>query len=166
MILDIHHAGKEKIFLDLLVELASKSDCAKRTFVAAATNKNREIIGYSTNRRLPYHRFLCEGECIRSKIDSGTDSMLGACGHAEEQLLWSLAHGGAVKDCELWVVQVKDGKIVPKKEKSFYCARCATQMYYAKASGVWVYVVDHFEFLTTEEAIKSAYEFALGEKKA
>jgi hypothetical protein len=166
MILDANNPDSLNDFVGSLIDVSRYSDCAKRTFVAAATNKDGEVLGYSTNLRLPYHSFLCKGECIRSKIDSGTDSMLGACGHAEEQLLWSLAHDGAVKDCEMWVVQVKDGQIVPEKEKSFYCARCATQMYYAKAKGVWVYVVDHFEFLTTEEAIKSAYEFALGEKKA
>ena len=150
--------------LKFLIKNAEMSDCAKRKFGVVATMQDR-VLGYSCNHRLPHHRFLCDGECIRSKIDSGTDSMLGACGHAEESLMWSLCSEG-YSNYDLWVIQVKDGLIVPKTECSFYCARCSTAMYYAQVRGVWVYVVDHFEFLTTKEAIKSSYEFALGEKKA
>lgn len=59
------------------------------------------------------------------------DSMVGACGHAEEQVLWKL--GKAAKDSQIYVIQVDfDGNIVPRKEKGFYCARCATAMYYAE----------------------------------
>jgi deoxycytidylate deaminase len=152
-----------KDFLDNLVYEATKSDCEKKKFGACAVKWGR-VLAYAHNQRLPYHSFLCEGECIRKKIDSGTDVMVGACGHAEEQVLWKL--GKEAQDCQIYVLQVDfDGKLVANPSKFFYCVRCATAMYYAHVKGVHVYVVDHWEFLTTEEAIKSAYQFALGELK-
>jgi deoxycytidylate deaminase len=151
-------------FLEKLIEAAMKSDCEKKKFGACAVKNGQIYNVYTYNRRLPFHSFLCEGECIRKKIDSGMDSMVGACGHAEEQLIWRM--GDDAINSEIYVLQVDfEGNLVPKKEKGFYCARCATAMYYAHVKGVHVYVVDHWEFLTTEEAIKSAYQFALGELK-
>jgi len=148
----------------MAMAVAQQSDCQKRHFGAVAVKDGR-ILLYRANMKLPYHAYLCEGECIRMKIDSGMDSMIGACGHAEERLIWALGAGALGSD--IYVLQVDmEGKAIPVSTKRFYCARCATTMYYAGVRGVWVFVVDHWEFLTTEEAIRSSYEFALGEKKA
>lgn len=155
----------QKDFLENLVYEATKSDCEKRKFGACAVKENGHVIVYAHNKRLPHHSFLCEDGCIRKKIDSGMDSMVGACGHAEEQVIWRLQEDAY--NCEVYVIQVDfDGNIIPRKEKGFYCARCATAMYYAGVKGVHVYVIDHWEFLTTLEAIASSYQFALGELKA
>jgi len=150
--------------VDLLIDVAMTSNCCKRRFGALAMD-DVSLIGVHANMKLPHHAFLCEPECIRIKIPSGVDSMIGACGHAEEGLIWKL--GNLAKNCDIYVAQIDwENNIVPKSDLSFYCARCATAMYYANVRGVWIYVKDKFEFLSTQDAIRSSYVFALGNQLA
>src|SRR4030042_1810664 len=108
------------LILEKLITAANESDCEKRKFGACAV-RDRYILGYSSNKRLPFHAFLCTNGCIRKKIDSGTDSMIGACGHAEEKILWEI--GDEAYDCEIYVIQVDfGGNIIPKNDRNFYCA--------------------------------------------
>jgi hypothetical protein len=163
----------ERQIYDECVIAASYSDCTKRRFGAVAyyntPHKNTSgILGVSNNHIMLYHKFLCAGGCIRNTINSGTDSMLGSCGHAEEELMWRLAKQGKT-NYDIYIMQVGlDDNPIPKEDKYFYCARCATAMYYAEVRGVWVLLKKQgkpvWSFLSTKEAIESSYKFALREK--
>ena len=93
--------------------------------------------------------------------------MLGACGHAEEWALWETVKQELPLDkCSLYIAgfNAKNSKPWIKKERSHTCLRCAVQMYMAGVSKIYVPVVDRWESLTPKEALKTAKEYALGEK--
>lgn len=149
---------------ELLVSTAKFSNCHKRRFGALAI-KNNTVLGLSANNKLPHHKHLCKQGCIRTTIPSRTDSMIGACGHAEEQIIWMLAN--RIVDYDLYVLQIdQNDNIIYKDGLDFSCVRCATAMYYGKVRGVWLLLDYGFGFIPTAKAIQTAYYYALGKKKA
>ena len=151
----------------ICIEEAIKSPCQKRGF-GAILMQYGDIIGVDHNRPIPGIEYVCQEECIRFKIPSGMDSMIGSCGHAEEWLIWeALKEGKNLEKSELYVAGVDQNKnLLIKTEPYFYCVRCATAMLRAGVAGVHVFSNGEWHFLTSEEAYKSSLEFALGEKKA
>ena len=152
---------------------ALNSPCQKMKFgcVVRYNPKNDpeiiyEIVYEGYNKTIEPLRSLCEPTCIRFNIPSRTESMIGACGHAEEMALW-----GAIKkcvpldECEMYVAGVySNGLPYVKNELEFTCLRCAVQIYYSEIKKVWVPVVDRWEALTGEECVKTARAYATKEK--
>lgn len=147
---------------------ALESECQKMWFgcYGAADGGTAPLSVFAHNKPFDCTRgVFCEPKCARFDIPSRTESMIGDCGHAEEWALDGLRHTFGSK-LTLWVAGCyPDGKPAMKTEKVFTCIRCALQIYRAGAS-VWVPVVDHWELLTGEEAVRTAIAFAKGEKKA
>jgi deoxycytidylate deaminase len=108
----------------------------------------------------------CEPECIRKTIQSRTDSTIGCCAHAEERATVGLCDLEInSRRCSLYVAGFRsNGLAYIKDEPMFTCLRCAVQIYMHGIKSVFVPVKDHWEELSAEEAVKSAKQFALGEK--
>ncbi|MEK7516140.1 MAG: hypothetical protein AAB562_00925, partial [Patescibacteria group bacterium] len=125
-----------------------------------------EVVYEGCNKTLAPMKALCEPTCIRLSITSRTESMLGACGHAEEGM-WEVIHRGTpISECNLYVAGVyPNGLPWLKLRREHTCLRCAVQMHYAKINAIHVPVVDHWESMTTEMAVKSALAYARQEKR-
>ncbi|OGZ06144.1 MAG: hypothetical protein A2942_04780 [Candidatus Lloydbacteria bacterium RIFCSPLOWO2_01_FULL_50_20] len=93
--------------------------------------------------------------------------MLGACGHAEEWGLWKLVSRRiSLKKCELYIAGFyPDGFPWIKKSLEHTCLRCAVQMHNARIKAIHVPVIDHWESMTTGEALETARAYATQEKK-
>lgn len=153
---------------DICIQKAKESPCQKRGF-GCVLMMNGSVIATTNNHPLQCSAHLCDPECIRFKIDSGTDSMIGACGHAEEHAIWeAIRQKGTAKGALLYVagVQKPNNEPLIKTEPYFYCIRCATLMNYAEIDGTHMWFNNAWVFLTAKEAYKSSLEFALKEKKA
>lgn len=113
-------------------------------------------------------RSFCEPTCVRLNIPSRTESMIGACGHAEEFALWEAAKKFIpVNNSEMYVAGLYSNCLPYIKSKpEFTCLRCAVQIYNSGIGRVYVPVVDHWEKLTGEECVKTARAYTTGEKKA
>ena len=146
-------------------EIARSSTCDKMQFGCVITH-NQAVIHQSCNRRLNALKALCEPTCIRLSLISRTDSMLGACTHAEE-CLWDVVHSDVpIDECELFVAGFyPDGSPWLKTVAEHTCLRCAVQMHYAKLKMIYVPVTDRWEGLTTEEALKTALAYASRQKR-
>lgn len=145
---------------------ALDSPCQKMKFGSVITRYG-QVVYKGCNDTLKPLRSLCEPTCIRLSIQSRTESMIGACGHAEELGLWKLINEGTpLHECELYVAGLY-ANCLPwfKQVVEHTCLRCAAQMYLAKIVRIYVPVVDHWEWLTPEIAVETARSYALGEKK-
>lgn len=152
-------------------EAAQKSECQKMRFgclvLYKQVGRKEKIVAATTNETIEPLRDMCEPECIRFKIRSRTESMLGACGHAEEWAIWeTIKQKIPLERCSFHVAgfNTKDNKPWIKKEKVHTCLRCAVQLYMANVNKIYVPVVDRWECLTPAEALKTAKEYALKEK--
>lgn len=153
-------------FYKACFEKALDAACKKLKYGAIAVYGS-DIVTQSNNHTLEPLKELCEPDCIRIGITSRTESMIGACAHAEESVLWNLARRQiSLSSCRIYVVGLQlNGLPVDRKTPDFSCLRCATQMYNAGIKVV------HFPFnggwvsATPEEAVKSAIKYALNEKK-
>lgn len=146
---------------------AQLSDCQKMKFGAVVTHAGK-IVANTANKFIEPLRYLCEEECIRLNIQSRTESMIGACGHAEEWALKELIEQGIPpKECHLYEIGLKaDGTLWLEREyRDFTCLRCAVQMYMAELGAISVPVVDHWEELTPESAVKSSAFYATDKKQ-
>ena len=149
--------------LDICLSEARKSPCKKLGF-GAILWRHGTIIGVEHNRPFPETEFVCTPECIRNSIQSRTQSMIGACAHAEERLIFSVSRE-QTNDAEIFVAGVKlDGTPLEKARADFSCIRCATAMLHAGIRGVWVFVDGDWEFVPTEAAYQTALEYALGKR--
>lgn len=154
------------------IELASRSPCKKRGFGCVATYYD-EILptSYSYNKHLDETEHLCKPECIRNSIPSGSDSMIGACVHAEDVAIWNIIkvhHSLHRMSIRLYVAGVSKPDNIPlvKSDPHFYCIRCATTMLLSGIEGVNVYVESRrWVFLTAQEAYETSLEYALRQKK-
>lgn len=144
---------------------ALESNCKKLAFGCTVV-RNEKIIYSSTNGTLEPLKHLCEPECIRNKIQSRTESMIGACAHAEEYSLWHLAKNNIpFEECDFYVAGIrKNGLPLPEDNTDFSCIRCATQLYNAgihtisgPMNGKWIP-------LTAERALETAIAYALRQK--
>ena len=159
-----------KEIYDLCIEKAIESPCQKRGF-GAVLMMGGNVVALTNNHHLEVAGHICDPTCIRFKIDSGSDSMIGACGHAEEHAVWQATkiYGDlSSKMAMLYVAGVSKPDNVPlvKTEPFFYCIRCATLMNYAGIFGVNVWVDERWHFLNSKEAYQSSLDFALKLRKA
>lgn len=150
---------------DLCIALAKQSPCKKRGFGSLLFLSNGAIY-HAYNEPIAPAKHLCDGECIRLKIPSGSDALLGACGHSEELAIWkAITDGRSVKGAKLYVAGVNKPDNDPyfKSEPYFYCVRCATLMHYSGIAGVhvWVNTDERWHYLTADEAYQSSMDFAL-----
>lgn len=147
---------------------ALDSPCKKLRFGCVAV-RNGEIVSSSSNKTLEPLKYLCEPACIRLGIQSCTDSMIGACGHAEEFVILELAKKGIpAEECDLYVAGVfPNGLPIPAEDNTDYsCLRCGVQMYNASVRSVAGPMNGQWIKLPMEHAIKSAVAYALKQKKA
>lgn len=162
-------SNNNPIFNDQIYKLcflnALDSTCQKMKFGCVIKRKD-EIVYEGSNKTLAPLKELCEPKCIRSLIQSRTEQMLGACGHAEELGLWEVAKKGIpLNECDLYIAGLyPNGLPWLKKEPEHTCLRCATQMYNAGIKKVFVPVVDKWVALNPEDAVKTALAYAQKEK--
>jgi len=146
--------------------MALDSPCQKKKFGCVIV-RNREVVYEGFNKTIKPLKSLCEPKCIRLNIASRTESMLGACGHAEEEGIWRVIRCGIpIGECALYVAGINpDGLPLIKKQTEFTCLRCAVQIYNANIRSIYVPVIDHWEWIFPERAIETARAYATGEKK-
>jgi len=157
----------ETIF-EICIDEAKKSPCPKRKFGAVLV-KDGEILGIECNRFVPGMEFICQDRCIRLNMPSGVDSMVGSCGHAEEWLIYeALKNGINIEGSDIYVAGILgDGTYLKKSEPAFYCMRCAMAMLRVGISGVFVPKIEGgWHYLSSNDAIQSAYNFAIGKEHA
>ncbi len=153
------------------VELARQSPCQKLGFGALLINPwFEEPVAEAYNFPIGPLADMCAPDCCRFQIPSRTESMLGACGHAEEACLWQMARNPEIKsygDLELYVAGVNSvGLPLVKNAFTFTCIRCATQMYLAGIRGIYIWISDTWYFIHTDEALRQAKEYATGAMEA
>ena len=154
------------------IHQALHSPCQKKGVGAILVHDEDAIIGRERNRPIKGLESLCQPSCIRFSIPSRTESMLGTCGHAEERLLWSEVSNGSSQNnfahSEIYVAGVTAQGLPEKRPfPEFTCLRCAVAMYYAGLRAVNVaFNGERWVRQTTQEALASAKEYALGKKKA
>ncbi len=150
----------------LCLGLAKTSLCQKLGFGAVLIEDDVPMPrAQASNNPIPELAHLCEDHCIRFGIPSRTESMIGACGHAEEQCVWmAMKHGMTeMSKSELYVQGcAKDGFPLVKKRPTFTCIRCATMMQYAGVRGINVWYHDDWLFIDTGLAIYQASQYATG----
>ncbi len=148
------------------LELATASPCQKMGFGALVVLDGL-VVASSANKHIPELSSLCDPTCIRLQITSRTESMIGACGHAEEWALQEARDSDInLRDCDLYVAGVKaNGEPYIKDEADHTCLRCAVQMNYAGIKSVRVPVIDRWVGISTAYALKTASSYALGIKK-
>ncbi len=149
-------------------EAALTSECQKMTFGCVVVYK-KKVVAATSNKIIEPLRTLCKPECIRLKIQSRTESMLGACGHAEEWALREVFRQKIPPELCSFYIAGFDAKTnqpwIKKETKDYTCLRCAVQLFMAGAGKIRVPCVDHWESLTPEEAVKTSKAYALKEKK-
>lgn len=148
----------------ICLEAAQDSECQKMRFGCLVIYKGKVVVR-TANQTIEPLRYICEPECIRFAIQSRTESMLGACGHAEEWAIWETVRLGIpLEKCSFYIAGFDAKTSTPwlKKEISHTCLRCAVQMYMAKVGKIYVPVINRWESLNPEEAVKTAIEYALG----
>jgi len=152
----------------LCIEAALASPCQKLRFGAVLTAPDGRTMS-GQNRTIDGLEGLCTPTCIRLAIQSRTESMLGACGHAEERLLWQAARAGwPMESCSLFIAGVNaEGQPNRRKRAEFTCLRCAVAMHYSGIGSVYVAMTDPpgWVRLDPKDCLATAKEYALGEKK-
>lgn len=146
------------------LELASYSPCQKLGFGAVLYSHNEEkIIAQNFNKTVDALRDICQPECVRLKIKSRTHSMIGACAHAEEQLVYTAGNMGVdLSTCEIYVAGVRpDGTPLEKTDITFTCIRCATAMYLGGLRAINVWFEEEWHPIRPEEALKQSFEYAI-----
>lgn len=150
----------ESNFYSLCERQAMQSPCQKMHFGCIIARVGR-VIYSSFNKTIPELRSICEPRCIRLSLASRSEPMLGACGHAEE-VIWQAIHEGTdLRDCDLFVAGFfPNGEPWRRERTEHTCLRCALQMHHARVGRVWVAVGEHWQSLTTSEAIGTALAYA------
>lgn len=146
---------------------ARLSPCQKKGVGAVLVDSRRTILATDYNQPITGLESLCQPNCIRFTIPSRTESMIGACGHAEERLLWNAKNIHFLHVCELYVAAVTAAGLPEKRQFSeFTCLRCAVAMHYAGVAAVNVaFNGERWVRQTAQDALASAKEHALGKKK-
>jgi len=145
---------------------AHESPCQKMRFGCLAESKHSSWRATYHNQPLPILKHVCEPTCVRLGIRSRTEQMLGACLHAEEMALDDL-RGRPTDHYRFFIAGFHaDGRPYFKDAAEHTCLRCSLQLYRAGANEINVPVRDHWEAVTGEQAVLSAYAYACGEKRA
>lgn len=147
--------------------VAIDSPCKKLRFGCVAV-RTGEIVADSCNKTIEPLKSLCEPSCIRMGIQSRTESMIGACGHAEEFVIHDLVKRGIpLSECDFFVAGVyPDGLPLPEDNTDYSCLRCGVQMYNAGVRSVAGPMNGRWIALPMERAVQSAVAYALKQKKA
>lgn len=149
---------------------ALDSPCQKMKFGAVivhqapATNfYELNGIGERCNKTIEPLKSLCEPNCIRLNIPSRTESMIGACSHAEENALWSIVKMGIpLNECVLYVAGIyPNGLPHIKKANEFTCMRCAVQIYHSRIKSVFVPIIGGWQYLSGEDCVRTAISYAM-----
>lgn len=154
-----------EIYLECL-SLARQTPCQKLGFGAVLIEDDIQAPrARAYNKKIgPLAEFVCTEKCIRFDIQSRTQSMIGACGHAEERCLWTATKHGLTEmsKSELYVqgVEIPSMNPLTKTAATFTCIRCATQMDYAGVRGINVWFMDEWHFIPTDEAVRQAMMYA------
>jgi deoxycytidylate deaminase len=137
------------------------SPCQKMSFGAVMV-RNNEVVAESSNKYIDELRSMCDPTCIRLNITSRTESMLGACGHAEEWVLKETRDKNIdPKSCDLYVAGVdKNGMPRIKEEPEHTCLRCAVQMYYAQLKSIQIPVINKWMGITPSQALETSKQYA------
>lgn len=146
---------------------ALDSPCKKLRFGCVAV-RTGEIVADSCNKTIEPLKSLCEPSCIRMGIQSRTESRIGACGHAEEFVIYGLVKKGvSLSECDFFVAGVyPNGLPIPEDNTDYSCLRCGVQMYNAGVRSVAGPMNGRWIDLPMERAVESAVAYALKQKKA
>lgn len=164
---------KAAIFNDWIYKhclyLALDSPCQKMWFGSVITKGDHgPVMGVGCNRTIDPLKHICEPECIRNSIPSRTESMIGACGHAEE---WAQAEaqrvGHDLREGHLYVAGLFPNGLPWLKDqaKDHSCIRCSVRMFQNGIHTVWVPTPNGWSALTTAEAVEKSMKYALGDKQ-
>ncbi len=153
------------------LQLARRSPCQKLGFGAMLIDPMfNTLVAESCNTTIPPLADMCSPNCCRFEIPSRTQSMLGACGHAEEACLWKVANDTGYEEydhLEMYVAGVNtEGLPLVKTDFTFTCIRCATQMYLAGIRGVNIWINEAWYFIPAYRALAQAKEYATGAMEA
>lgn len=145
---------------------AMSSNCQKGRFGCVVKYKGA-LVTLGFNKIMECMKDWVEPQCIRLNIQSRTESMIGCCSHAEEMALIQARDLNLnLSECDFYVAGFRSsGLTVILSEKRFSCIRCATQFYLHKVGRIFVPAQDHWESMTTDEAVQTAKKFATGEQK-
>ena len=149
----------------MCIETALEGLCQKMRF-GCVIKYGAEVIYSGANQPIPPLKSMCDPKCIRFGIQSRTESMIGACGHAEELGIWSIIKRGMdPKKCDLYVAGLwNDGFPSFKTTADFTCLRCAVPLYHAGIKTIHVPTKYEWLSLSAEEAIETAKAYALKQK--
>ncbi len=144
---------------------ALDSPCQKMKF-GCVVIRGGSVVYQGTNKTIPELCSMCEPTCIRFSITSRTESMLGACGHAEEWAMAELVQQGTpLRECELYIAGFfPDGFPWIKKIPEHTCLRCAVSMNFAGLAKVHIPAIDSWQGVSTSEALTTARVYAMKEK--
>lgn len=144
------------------------SPCQKAGFGAVLRHESGLEYEWDHNRPTDALADMCQPTCIRLGKQSRTESMLGACGHAEEWVMSkAIRRGLPLPECDLYVAGITaDGLPWLKTEASHTCIRCSHQMHIYGIRAVYVPTEDgKWSKLSTAAALADAKLYALGKKK-
>lgn len=146
--------------------MALDSPCQKKKFGCVIVWKG-EVVYEGFNGTIKPIKSFCEPKCVRLNIQSRTESMIGACGHAEEIGIWRVVRCGIpINECDLYVAGMNpNGISLIGKRTEFTCLRCAVQIYNAGIKNIFIPVVDSWGWIFPELALETARAYATGEKK-
>lgn len=151
--------------LEQCIKMAERSDCKKLRF-GVVVMRDDVILSRGYNTPLMNTRFMCEGACVRESIPSRTNSMVGACAHAEERAIMALLNDGQVVDgAEVYVAGIdSNGFLLDKTRDDYSCLRCATFMSHANIQAVHVFRTDFREWvrIPMRQAVVQAHQYAVG----
>jgi len=148
-------------------EAALESDCQK-FHVGCVIKQGGTTIVATANTKNPILEGMCTPTCIRLGITSRTESMLGACDHAEERALDYLIDNRIdPATCEFYVAGFAPGGIPGKRASpEFTCLRCANQLVRRHLKAINVECGDAWNAITAVDALKQSVAYALQQKKA
>lgn len=163
----------EKAIRDLCFGQAKHAKCQKLRFGAVLADVRYgavALLAQDCNGPLGPIAHLCQPTCIRLGIQSRTESMIGACAHAEERALWSAVYFNAwaplPMDKASMFVQGIDMEDNPVEYPDFNCIRCATAMKLANIKDISHWYKDKLLTHTIDEAMKTGMAYAMREKTA
>ena len=157
----------------ICIEEARKSDCAKMGFgvvVVAEDKSGHAMIVHSTcNSKQTALYGFCEGyDCVRFRVPSRTQSLIGACAHAEEKAIWYMIHNRPaipLHSISLFVAGVRpNGTPYERMGTEWTCLRCGIIMNFAGIKSVNFWDECELVSIKPEDAVRQAVGYALGEK--
>lgn len=163
--------ARDSIYIQCL-EVASTSGCKKMKFGAVIVDQYGAVVAKASNTPLSPLAHLCEPSCIRMRIASRTESMIGACAHAEELAMdKARAVGIELSVCDIYVaglsIAAETGEMTPwlhDAAADHTCIRCTTQMYRARMKKIYVPTFAGWVYISAEDAVRKSALYALGEK--